>query len=271
MPSRFRARAVRALRLPGLWTVALASLLATAVPAQAQAKGKGSCKNIPVDATFHLIDTSNGGLFGHTNTADTTYKNGVSGTVDLSVCDGTGDFYLNLSSSEWFTYDFSKGLVVGDVPFLPAGTRLTGWVIKVNGVGKLALYTNESGILNGSSSGQLGTGMQSTLYSNKYLADYVLYCDDTTLNCTGTRQALADLKSNTSLIRVTVSASCSLWTIEPLLVSTVANGTYSVGGLINQTSARGNATLISGGQYSMPFSITLTRSDGVTGCAGLLQ
>ena len=47
----------------------------------AQAHGKRSCKNVPVDATFHSLDTSNGGLFGHTDTADTVYKNGVSGTV----------------------------------------------------------------------------------------------------------------------------------------------------------------------------------------------
>ena len=149
----------------------------------------------------------------------------------------------------------------GDRDLLPAGTRLTGWVINVNRVGNLALYTN----------GQLGTQMQSTLYSNPYLADYVLYCDNTTLDCGGTRKALANKWSDTSVIRVTVDPSCSSWTIEPLPVPTVGDGSYSVAGLIGQTSARGNATLISGGQYSMPFTITLTRADGVTGCAGLLQ
>ena len=273
MPTRFCARAVRALRLPGLWTVALAFLFATAVPAQAQTGKGAACKSVPVNATFHALDTTNGGLFGHTNTADTTYVNGVSGTVVLLVCNGTGDFWLNLSSTEFFTYDFSKGLVRGDVPLLPAGTRLTGWVINVNKVGNLARYTNESGVLGGSSSGELDTQMQSTLYANNYLADYVLYCDNTTLDCSGKRQALADKYSDTSLIRVTVDPSCSSWTIEPVPVPTGVPmvGGYSVAGLIDQTSARGNATLISGGQYSMPFSITLTRSDGVTGCAGLLQ
>lgn len=265
MPSRFRAR-VRAFRLSTLWTVALVSLIATAVPAEAQAKG--SCKDVPVNATFHPViingipDASNGGLFGHTNTAATTYTNGVSGTVVLSVCNGTGDFYLNLSSSEWFTYDFAKKLANGDRDLLPPGTRLTGWVLKVNRVGNLAVYAD----------GELRTQLQSTLYSNPYLADYVVYCDNTTLdNCTGMRQALANKWSDTSLIRVTVGPSCSSWTIEPLLVPTVGDGSYSVAGLIGQTSARGNATLISGGQYSMPFRITLARADGVTGCAGLLQ
>lgn len=275
MPSRCLARATHALRLPGLWTVALVSLLAAAVPAQARAKG--SCKDVPVYATFHPVmidgtpDTSNGGLFGHTNTANTVYENGVSGTVVLSVCNGTGDFYLNLSSSEWFTYDFSKGLVAGDVSLLPDGTRLTGWVIKVNQVGNLVRYMNASGVLDGTGSGQLDTQMQSTLHRNAYLADYVLYCDGTMLDCSGTRKALANRYSDTSLIRVTVNPSCSSWTIEPLPVPTVADGSSAVAGLLSRTSSKGNATLVSGGQYSIPFKITLTRADGVAGCAGLLQ
>jgi hypothetical protein len=84
--------------------------------------------------------------------------------------------------------------------------------------------------------------MQSTLYSNSYLADYVVYCDNTTLDCSGTRLALADKWSDTSLIRVTVGTNCSSWTIEPLSAPAVGDGSHSVAGLIGQTSARGNAT-----------------------------
>lgn len=270
MLSRFCVSAARTLGPSGLSVVALVSLLVAAPPAEAQTKGK--CKNIPVDATFQPIgDLSNGGLFGTSNLNGTTYYNGVSGTVVLSVCDGTGDFYLNLSSANYFTYDFSKGLVAGDIPLLPTGTQLTGWVLKVLHVGNLARYVNEGGVLGGSSSGQLDTQMMSTLHRNPYLADYVLYCDSRTADCSGTRRTLANNYSDTSLIRVTVEASCSQWTIEPLPVSTVADGTYPVAGLLSRTSSKGNATLVSGGQYSMPFTITLTRANGVTGCAGLLQ
>jgi hypothetical protein len=46
MPSQLCARAVRAIRLPGLWTAALASLLVTAVPAQAVRSGDKGNKTV---------------------------------------------------------------------------------------------------------------------------------------------------------------------------------------------------------------------------------
>ena len=176
----------------------------------------------------------------------------------FEICNGTNDFILNLAqpSTRFFTVDFSKILLGGD----PGAVEPTG------PVGAWFINLDRAAI----SSGSYPTLMNVSLVGSN--SAYVLYCgtQGSPYAAFGTLCSIADNHSDTSIVQVTVAPFCASWTIAPVpLPATSALPGNLVAGLVEAIRSKGNATLISGGQYSMPFTITLTRNDHVVGCTGL--
>jgi len=127
--ARIGAGKWRRTRLGSCCLVALIVVCGAAVSAQAQAKGKGSCTDVPLAVTIHgLADPWNGGVYGDAKDAvgnldsskDSMYADGQPGVYPkFQICNATYDFYLNLSvpdlkrSPRRFTVDFSRLLVAG--------------------------------------------------------------------------------------------------------------------------------------------------------------
>jgi hypothetical protein len=76
--------------------------------------------------------------------------------------------------------------------------------------------------------------------------------------CQGGRAAIGDKYSDTSIVDVTVvknGTQCT-WTATPEAVPAYAP--YPLGGLVEQSSAKKNPTVVNGGSYVMPFTVTVT-------------
>lgn len=256
--------------------LAFSAILGVSLVLPGEAKGgskPSSCTDIPLQVTLAPIsDTSTGGIYGDAGAAvPTTYTDGVGGVyAKFQVCNGSNDFILNLSqSTRTYTINFDDQLVAGD----PGATTFTGPVkssfMNINEVAKLSLYSN--GQLNTCFAGDLGSS-KGVSYSYHFTNTGVWQTNGGTPNCPdGSIQQTTDKYTDTSFIQVTVGANCSSWTITPLPLTTTATGSIApsaqgqyVTGFVEQTSK----SPLSGGNYNMPFTITLTRTDG-GGCASL--
>ena len=247
-------------------------LCGIALPAEAQAKGP--CRDIPLRVAIAPISQPSltGGLYGDGLTDDgsdpavaSVYTDGKNGLyAKFQICDGSNRFTLALAhSGRFYTTDFSLQLVPGDTGspgYIGPTGPLSGGSLQIAQVANLSLY---------SVAGQLDTSMSATVQNLPSAS--INYCNKSLgLVCTGGRQQVANKWSDTSVVRVTVAANCASWTITPLVPSPGDSWVNSsaVAGLVEGITSKGTATLISGGQYSMPFSISLTRLDG-RGCADL--
>lgn len=247
--------------------------------AQAQTKAKTSCQDIPLKVAIYAITSDPvtglpGGLYGDGVVVDaqsgaSVYTDGDAGVyAKFQVCNASYDFVLNLSiptlksSPRRFTMDFSSLLVPGDVPGYSG--PVPAWLLKIPQMASLSRYGN----------GQLDTMLVGTLESSGLFA----YCNNDTpaIECTGTRLTLANKYSDTSVVRVTVAADCSSWTAAPIGVTgDLADPEFNTGvegrfvaGLTKEDTTRKPTQLASAGQYSMPFTIVLTRTDD-GGCSHL--
>ena len=232
-----------------------------AAPGQAQAGGgKGGCQDIPLQLTISPVQVDGSGypgIYGDGGpTSPATYTDGSRGVyAKFQVCNGTNDFILNLGrpSNRFFTVDFSKPLGGADLGVVqPTGT-VGAWFINLDHAAIKTVSVDT--LMNITTS---GAGNVVYCGPPPSFAAFNLLCSvvekDNTYNAT-------------SLVRVTVNCSAvpaATWTIAPVPLSGGALFGYPVAGL---SEANG----ISGGYYSMPFSMTLTRTDGKAGCTGLPQ
>lgn len=250
--------------------IASVMLWGSANPAWAQGNSAASnkpskCVAIPVQVTFYPVqpDTSNGGLYGATNDEAWTYTDGAGGVYAKFSCGW--ELFLNLQNTSPLTpfkANFSKLLVPGDVSG-PTG-ELSGWLLHVKNIADLTKY----------SGGQLSTASWLSLERSGPVVGSngsLFYCNDpVTFEC-GASGTLANKDSNTSLVRATVAPYCASWTIEPLPLSAPHfPAAETVAGLVKATTLKGRTSVRSAGQYSMPFTIIVTRTDG-GGCNGLPQ
>jgi hypothetical protein len=229
--------------------------------------GAASCTDIPLRVTiFGIADTSLGGIYGDTqNPADSSqYTDGVNGVyAKFQVCNESNDFILNLSkSSRFFVIDFSNQIVSGDTN-PPKDPAQQVQFMNVNQVANLGLYTNN----------QLSTCMGSTFALRKGFDSHIRYSNSSVTQTTtnpgipgcddGVVTEIANQGGDTSVVKITKGDNCSSWVITPV---PVPENTYDVTGLIVGTPKG----FVDGGQYNMPFQITLTRTDG-GGCSDLPQ
>lgn len=262
------------------WSLlALSIVCVAAAPVHAQSKTRSSCQDIPLRVAIHPVTSDPatalpGGLYGdgvivEPRSGASVYTDGEPGVyAKFQVCNASYDFSLNLSvpnlksSPRRFTVDFSTLLVPGDVPGYSG--PVPAWLMRIPEMGNLARYSN----------GQFHAMLVGTLESPGQFA----YCnnDTATLDCTGTRLTRANTYSDTSVVQVTAAADCSSWTIVPLRVTgdpadpefnAAVNGLFVIG-LVGEDTTKKPAQVVSGGQYSVPFMMTLTRTDG-GGCSRL--
>jgi hypothetical protein len=287
--STLRARSSR-------WKVA-------AMKAHTLDQGKKPIKDIPVELTVSPVqeDPHTGtfpGWYGETNANPVLYKDGFDGVYIKFAPGNNNSLYLNLQgSTRYVTADFSHSLADGDsssIGYVHPTVPLRGWLIKINDVANLALYRDVLGSSCEPNSEDclLDTLMVSNVYLSSGDSISPIYCNNDTasLDCSGARLARANRYSDTSLVRVRVSAGCFSWTVEPVPFSLDPTGSpadpgdpefnsvvdgHAVAGLIAPNGLKGKlAGNISGGQYHMPFTFTVVRtgSQPVGGwCADLPQ
>ena len=242
-------------------------------PAVAQGKSGSSskppsCTDIPAQVTLYPVtvngipDTSNGGLYGPDNLQAWSYKDGQGGVSAKFSC-VTWELFLNLQNTNPltpFSVDFSKQLATGDVTG-PTGVK-SGWLLHVANVADLTKYAG----------GYLNTWSWESLSQSGPVVGpngALFYCNDPVTFSCGASGTLANKYSPTSLVQVTVASSCASWSIEPLpLPSGSSVAGEKVAGFVKSTDLKGRTSVRSGGQYSMPFHIVVTRTDGI-GCTGL--
>ncbi len=231
------------------------------------------CSDIPLRVTIAgTATTLSGGVYGDQNPSDSVYVDGQQGVyAKFQTCNGTNDFILNLqNSTRSFIVDFSRILLGGDAgavqPTGPIATRF----MNINQVAHVGLYD---------SGAQLRTCLQANVPLTKRQSGFLRYqhpsMDETTTTGTpGCRSddiaRAANQYSDTSVVSVALGASCSTWTIAPVPLPAGSRGGvdgFTVAGLV-QDGTPSSKTRISGGQYNLPFTITVARLDGL-GCANL--
>ena len=253
-------------------TVVALTVLCAATPAQAQ-----NCKYIPLQVTIHSVPydplAANGagghpGLYGDAGAlTDSVYTDGGPDGVyaKFVLCKAnspTYKFVMNLNNSTRFVnLEFSRLLTSYDTGTIVPGTSGAP-VVFHSGVLGIDQVPNLSAYLGG----QLNTWGNAASINPISVNTTLIYCNQFTVACTGSGQQGANKYSDTSILLVTVAPGCSSWTITPQVPSPGVGwvSTNSVAGLI-EAFRRGN---LSAGDYSMPFSLTITRTDG-GGCTGL--
>jgi hypothetical protein len=245
--------------------------------AHAQKNGSkpGTCTNIPVTVTLNAVtvggvpSSANGGLYGETNSDGVSYTNGSEGTSAILQCGGT--LILNLqNSSRHFTVDFSDQLPAGmDPGAIPYTGPQPGYVIQIPSLGAFH---------NGSTGGYFTTWMQASLSTAGQQImgpnGEIFYCnlDGSFYNDCGAGAKLADKYSDTSVIDVYVAPNCAYWTVTPRTLTNPPDTTligYQAAGLVRGVSTH-PANALASGQYSMPFNMTVVRTDVTTAtCNGL--
>lgn len=229
--------------------------LAAPGPARA-AGGKGNCEDIPLRVDIGPVaadGTGYPGVYGDRGPeASTVYIDSRGVYAKFQVCNGTNDFIFNLGkpSTRFFTVDFSRLLAPGDPGAIEPTGPVSAWFINLD---HAAISTGDQSksvdtLMNVSTSGAGGV-----LYCGPQQSSYAAF----NLPC-----LVVDKYNATSLVRVTVAPSCASWTIAPVPLSEGTLSSHAVAGLSESNG-------VSGGYYSMPFSITLTRIDGKLGCTGL--
>jgi hypothetical protein len=255
-----------------------------ALPAWAKTSKPSSCTDIPVQVALAPLSgaaATPGGIYGDGQRTDangnTLYTDGVDGvSAKFQVCNTSYDFVLNMiNTTRYFWADFSGGLSApSDLD--PGATALTGPVqgnvMNVNEVANSSLYSNN--VLNTCTA--VGLAMSKGMSASTHFTNTTLWPSEggpANLNCPdGTLQQVADKGGDTSLVQVTFNSgangsNCS-WTVTPLPLETTtpdhffANGAQGlyVTGLVEQPKNQ----YLFGGDYNMPFTVTLTRLDG--GC-----
>ena len=253
------------------------SVLCAATPAQAT-----NCTQVPLTVTVNPVpldqqaNNGNGGYPGiygdlgpvpappNTNTG--VYTDGVDGvTAFFNVCPATNPkasptykFGMNLTNSGRFlNLEFSRRLTSYDsgaiVPGINAPVVLSAGTV---GIPLTQAYSTSGQFVTFGDAGSIN------MSGNPYL----YYCNPSTFACSTAAQIAANKYSPTSLLQVTVNcpvppATAASWTIIPL----VPVNTPSVAGL---TESFKPGKFVSAGNYSMPFSFTITRKD-MGGCSGL--
>jgi len=235
--------------------LALAAAIVSGLTATS-AEAHGGCTNTSVQVIIAPLpnpgSSNGGGIYGD----GSTYVDGSGGvTAYLSTCDLSGDFVLNLQNSpRSFTVDFSTGpLVVSQDVGATIRTGLQpAWFMKIMGLG----LAQGNGV-------PLKTWMPVNL-TQAPTSGSIVMCPSSFQDSSGSypcqsgRAPVADRYTDTSVVDVTVvknGTQCT-WTATPEAVPLYAP--YPLGGLIEQSSAKKNPTLVNGGSYVMPFTVTVT-------------
>ena len=268
---RITARASR----NGLFVLACAGLVvcaAGAAEAQTPKNGSkpGSCTDVPVKVTLNAVavngvpSTANGGLYGETNADGVSYTDGAPDGTSAKLSCVTGNLVLNLqNSSRYFTVDFSDRLpTLMDAGAIPQTSPQSGYLIQLRGLG--TSLGGAGGVFDTWMLASLSTPGQPIVASS----GTIYYCSSLGSFSCGASGTLADKYSDTSLIQVYVAPSCASWTIVPLALTSGTLAGNDVAGLVRATTTKPTRVLASG-QYSMPFSMTIVRTDGLPGCTGL--
>lgn len=277
--------------LQGVALLSSILLLGLAVPGMAKkpsGNGNGggagtSCTNIPVEVTIApVLDTSMGGIYGYAgSSAAATYTDGQESVrAKLNICDSNNELLLNLSKSTLFYYvDFDGQLEApyqsGAVNPSPGTYKAT--IINVHQLANLSDYSQDpnhpgSFVLNTCMSGNV-TGIGKRLTTSIHFSNQGLWEQNNGICPDATMQKTSDDNGNTngSVIQVTTDSNCSQWTVTPVPLAAGSPNTpdaevnQDAVGLVEVTS---NNTYYFGGNYNMPFTLTVTRLDN-GGCTGL--
>jgi hypothetical protein len=150
---RVLARAFGKVRVPSLFVVAIATLVAPTIHNRGRVEAAGGCKDIPLRVTLFnsAVDTETGNAIATAIQSDGgEYVNGVNSSVVIKVCTGTNDAVVNVSATKrTFVFNFPSPLegsvFQGQPSWVSRPQQVSGWISVRNITYRKTPFTTRAG------------------------------------------------------------------------------------------------------------------------------